>query len=111
MPLDKETKSNLFKGFKLELKHKQFHPYYKFKLSILFPTVESLPGAVVNLLDSDIEVSEFELQSRYSVHFWTNASWERYELSYSPIYGLNSPSAVSIRIDLTLNNTWRLICH
>ena len=24
-------------------------------------------------LDSDIVVSEFELQSRYYIHFWTNA--------------------------------------
>ena len=29
-------------------------------------------GVVINVLDSDIVVSEFELQSRYYVHFRTN---------------------------------------
>ena len=29
-------------------------------------------AVVANVLDCDIVVSEFELQSRYNVHFWTN---------------------------------------
>ena len=32
----------------------------------------SLHGVVINMLDCDIEVSQFELQFRYNVHFWTN---------------------------------------
>ena len=31
-----------------------------------------LMGVVTNLLDCDIIVSEFELQSHTYVHFWTN---------------------------------------
>ena len=30
-------------------------------------------GVVVNVLDFDTVVNKFELQSRYKVHFWTNA--------------------------------------
>ena len=32
----------------------------------------SSPCVVANVLDCGFEVSEFELQSRYYVHFWTN---------------------------------------
>ena len=40
-----------------------------------------LDGVMVNVLDCDCIVSEFELQSRYYVHFRTNAPWRRYEAS------------------------------
>ena len=33
----------------------------------------SLCGIVVNLLDFDIGVREFELMLRYFIHFWTNS--------------------------------------
>ena len=33
---------------------------------------ESLHGAVANVLDNDIVVYEFRLQSSYYIHFWTN---------------------------------------
>ena len=39
-----------------------------------------------DMLDCDIVVSEFELQSCYYVHIWTNAPWEKYEL-YLPGMG------------------------
>ena len=32
---------------------------------------KNLHGIVVNMLDCDIIVSEFKLQSHYYVHFWT----------------------------------------
>ena len=34
---------------------------------------------MVKALDCGIAVSEFELQSRYYVHFLDKYSWERYE--------------------------------
>ena len=37
---------------------------------------------VINLLDCDIVVNEFKLQSRYSVHLFVYYSWERYETPY-----------------------------
>ena len=36
----------------------------------------SLSGDVANVLDCDIVVREFEFQSRYYVHFRTNALWK-----------------------------------
>ena len=50
-------------------------------------TRQSLQGqsprsVVANVLDCDIVVSEFEHQSRYYVHFWTNTLLEMYELPY-----------------------------
>ena len=35
--------------------------------------VGSLGSPEANIMDSDIVVSEFELQLRYCIHFWTNA--------------------------------------
>ena len=35
-------------------------------------------GAVVNVLDGYIVLSEFELQSRYCTRFWTNILEEKY---------------------------------
>ena len=49
-------------------------------------------GVVVNVQDSNIVVNEFELQSRYYIHF-------RY--SYFSF----------TRMSLALNNPRRLICH
>ena len=51
----------------------------------------SFRGVVANVLDSDIVVSKFEFQS---VHFPTNAPWQRYEPLYPPIYGLNSTTII-----------------
>ena len=33
-------------------------------------------GIVVNAQNCDVVVREFELQSSYYAHFWTNALWE-----------------------------------
>ena len=35
--------------------------------------IHSLCGIVANVLDYNIVVSEFELQSRYDVRFWTRS--------------------------------------
>ena len=61
--------------------------------SLLFCIWWSLCGVVVNVLDWDIEKSEFELQSCYYVHFRTNTLWERHEPSFPPSYGLNTTTA------------------
>ena len=34
---------------------------------------------MVNVPDCNVVVSEFEFQSRYYIHFRTNAPWEKYE--------------------------------
>ena len=47
-----------------------------------------------HLLDCDIVVSEFKLQSRYCIHFRTNAPWEKYEPTYPPSYELNSTTTI-----------------
>ena len=42
---------------------------------------------MVILLNCDIGVSEFELQSRYYVHFWTNVLAKDMNLQIPPIKG------------------------
>ena len=44
------------------------------------------------VLDGNFKVNEFELQSRYYVHFW-----ERYGAPYGPIYGLDIITAVLLQ--------------
>ena len=34
---------------------------------------------VANILDYDLEESEFKLQLRYDVYFWNEYTWEKYE--------------------------------
>ena len=64
-------------------------------------------GTVGNVLDCDIVVSEFELHSRYYVHFQTNTFGERINhLITHPCYGFDSK-----RMGLPLNNPRKLICH
>ena len=50
----------------------------------------------VKALDCEIVVSEFELQSRYYVHFRAHIVWERYEPPYPPSYVLNSSATVHL---------------
>ena len=51
-----------------------------------------LRGVAVNVLDCDIVVSEFELKSRFSVHFQTNALGEgKNLLNLHPAVGLILP--------------------
>ena len=40
-------------------------------------------GVVAKVMDDGPEVSEFEIQSRYYVHFRSNAPWKRYKPPYS----------------------------
>ena len=51
-------------------------------------------GVMVKAMDCKFVVSEFKLQSRYSIHFWTNTLAEKYEPLYPPSYGLNSTTTV-----------------
>ena len=54
-------------------------------------------GIVGTKLDCGVEVSKFEMQSRYYIHFRTNTHWKRYEPPNSPSYGLNSINAVLLQ--------------
>ena len=49
---------------------------------------------MANELDIDLNVSEFEPKSRYYIHFWTNALWEKYKPPYPQSSWLNSITAV-----------------
>ena len=51
-------------------------------------------GVVVKVLDCRIVESEFELQSRYYVHFRTNTIGKGMNNPYSPSNGLNSTTIV-----------------
>ena len=42
---------------------------------------------MVNVLDYDIAVNEFELQSHYCIHFWTNAPVKGENSLISPAMG------------------------
>ena len=42
-------------------------------------------GVMVNVLDCDLEVGEFELQLRFYVHFWTNTLGKDVNPLISPI--------------------------
>ena len=66
-------------------------------------------GVVVNVLDCDIVVSEFELLSHYYIHFRTNNNTIGKGMNLLiriPSYALNRTTAVLIS-----NNPRRLICH
>ena len=60
---------------------------------------------MVKALDGGIVVSEFELQSRYYVHFRTNTLGK----GMNPL--ILSAMGSSIKIALVLNNPRRLICY
>ena len=65
------------------------------KISILFTKRESSHSVVANALYCSLEVSEFEFQLRYYVHFWTNTFQKSMDLLILlPSYGLNSITAV-----------------
>ena len=49
---------------------------------------------MVKVMDSEIVVSEFELQSHYHIHFRTNTLGKDVNPFYPPIYGLNSTTTV-----------------
>ena len=68
---------------------------------------------MVKALDCSIIAREFELQSRYYVHFRTNTLEKDMNPLYPPIYGLDSSTTLLLkkRMDLELNNPRRVICH
>ena len=70
---------------------------------------ECIRGVMVKHLDSGIVVSEFELQSCYYVHFWTNTLGK----GMNPVilWVKQHHYCSSRRMDLALNNPTRLICH
>ena len=41
-------------------------------------------NVMAKILDCSFKVNEFELQSQYYVHFWTNTPWKRNESPYNP---------------------------
>ena len=46
----------------------------------------SLHGIMANVLNCDILVSEFKLQSHYLIYFWTNTLGEKYKLPSSQLW-------------------------
>ena len=58
-------------------------------------SVESPLGIIAKVLDSDLKMSKFKLQSCYYVHFWTNTLGKDMTLLTQPLgYRLNSITAV-----------------
>ena len=82
-------------GQKMLLTITNFPPLFK----------ESSRVLIIEVLNCSLEKSEFELQSRYYVHFRTNASEKNFEPVYSPCHRLNSIIAL-----LQGLLCW-LICH
>ena len=68
-------------------------------------------GVVINVLDGDIIVSEFNLQSRYVIHFWANTLDKVVNILIPPhtSYILNSSSI--IHHSLALTNPRKMIYH
>ena len=60
---------------------------------------------MANVIDCDVILSEFELQSRYNSLF-DKYSWNKYEPPYP-----RQLHCSSIRMSLALNNPQSLICH
>ena len=64
----------------------------KYFLSVFTITIRRCPrGVMINAVDCGIVVSEFELQSRYYVHFRTSKGMKP---PYPPSYGLNSITTI-----------------
>ena len=61
---------------------------------------------VANVLDCDIKVNEFELQSHYYVPFWTNTPGKGMNLLIPPTYELDSTKIVLLQGWL-----WNLIAY
>ena len=71
-----------------------------------------LRGVMLKAQHNGIVVSEFELQSRYYVHFLTNTIGESYEPSYLPSYELNSPTTVLLEGWIWhWVTSWKFKCH
>ena len=73
----------------------QLFPFYNYHLFAQNRLMGGGPrGVMVKAMDCGIVVSEFILQSRYCVHFWTNTLGKGVNLPYPPSYGLNSTTTV-----------------
>ena len=91
----------LWKGHSLQYHRQQNNP----------TTLWFLHYAVmVNLLNSALEVSEFE-QSGYYIHFWMNTLENGMDLLIPLQLLVESYHCCSTRMDLALNNLWWLICY
>ena len=66
---------------------------------------------MVNVLDCDIVVSEFELQQRYYNYFRTNTLGKNMSPLVLPVMGQIVPLLFFYKEALALNNPRRLICH
>ena len=93
-----ETKLSLTKKLK---NCKWFQPFFIWSICsyrFIFHqcNLGNLRGVVDNLVDYDIIVSEFELQSCYYVYFGTNALWKGMK-RILPKYGLNSITPVLLQ--------------
>ena len=88
--------------------HTQRRVYFNIFVSLLF-FGGSLPNIMVWVL-----IDEFEFQSRYYVHFWTNRIGKGSEPPNQSNYdgGSNTVTTLSsTTMVLALNNPLRLICH
>ena len=64
------------------------------RCSCVSTTVSGWGDLVIKAMDCGIAVKEFELQSRYYVHFRTNTLGKGMNPTNSPSYGLNSTTTV-----------------
>ena len=68
-------------------------------------------GVAANMLNCNIDVNEFELQSCYYVHFWTNTLGEKYEPPYLP--GIDNQyhyySSTRMALALITHESWYAI--
>ena len=65
---------------------------------------------VANVLECDLIVSEFELQSRYYIHFQTNTLGKHIYPLIHPSYGLNSTTTILLQANKKkANNVWYVI--
>ena len=58
---------------------------------------DSPRGVMAKVLDYILEVSEFELQSCYYVHFRTNITGKKYKYLVNPATSLNNITAVFLQ--------------
>ena len=68
-------------------------------------------GVVDAVLDCEIVVSDFELQSRYYIHFWNNTSGKCMKLLIPLLCMKSNCHYSSTRMALAFNNPGSLMCH
>ena len=80
------------------------------KVKLIYFQRGSLCCVVANLLDCNIVVCKFELQSSYYVYLWTNSLGKSMN-SFIPQQWINLCHNCHTRKDLILNNQQRVICY